>query len=161
MSTACPREADVLHAASTANWSQATRDHLMHCADCSAAAETASWMAEFASLDDRTHALPDPGVLWLKAKLLHSSAAAQRAALPITRLGVAAYLIVAAGWAALLSWKWNALRAVINGFAPRHLILGASGAEATASLSATVFALVILLSCGTVGLAMHTILAEE
>lgn len=161
MNLACPREPDVLHAASTGDWSQATRDHLMHCADCSAAAETASWMSEFASLQDRTHALPDPAVLWLKARLLQSTAAAQRAALPITRLGVAAYLIVAAGWAALLSWKWNALHAVINGFAPTHLILGATGAEATASLSATVFALVIVLACGTVGLAMHTILAEE
>ena len=158
---ACPREPDVLHAASTGDWSQATRDHLMHCADCSAAAETASWMSEFATLQDRTHPLPDPSVLWLKARLLQSTAAAHRAALPITRLGVAAYLIVAAGWAALLSWKWNVLHAVINGFAPTHMILGASGAEATASLSATVFALVIVLSCGTVGLAMHTVLAEE
>lgn len=161
MSDACPREPDVLHAASTGAWSQATRDHLMHCADCSAAAETASWMSSFAAINTPATSLPDPAVLWLKAKLLHSSAAAQRAALPITRLQVAAYLIVAAGWAALLSWKWSSLRALINTFVPTHFILGAAGAETTASLSLTVFAVVIILSCGTVGLAMHTILAEE
>jgi hypothetical protein len=82
MNGACPREADVLHAATTGAWSQSTRDHLMHCADCSAASETASWMSSFAALEDRDHPLPDPSVLWLKAKLLQSSAAAQRAALP-------------------------------------------------------------------------------
>ena len=161
MNDACPREPDVLHAATTGAWSQATRDHLMHCADCSAAAETASWMSSFAAVDDQTHPLPDPAVLWLKAKLLQSNAAAQRATLPITRLQIAAYLIVAASWAALLSWKWNALHTWINGLAPTHLILGATGAESTATLSMTVFLVVIILSCGTVGLAMHTILAEE
>jgi hypothetical protein len=68
---------------------------------------------------------------------------------------------VAAGWAALLTWKWNALLAWINGMAPSHMILGAAGAEATASLSMSVLAVIIILACTTAGLAMHTILAEE
>jgi hypothetical protein len=112
-------------------------------------------------MDEREHILPDPAVLWLKAKVLQSRAAVQRAALPITRLQIAAYLIIAAGWAALLTWKSAALQVWINHLSPGHMILGATGAEATASLSISVLVGIIALASATVGVAMHTILAEE
>jgi len=142
-------------------WTESLRAHVASCDDCAAAAEVAPWMARFSGLDEREHILPDPAVLWLKAKLLQTSAAVERASLPITRLQIAAYLIIAACWAALLTWKSAALQAWINHLSPSHMILGAAGAEATASLSmSALFALVILASA-TVGVAMHTILAEE
>jgi hypothetical protein len=111
-------------------------------------------------MDERTHVLPDPAVLWLKAKVLQTSAAVERAALPITRLQIAAYLIIAAGWAAILTWKSAALQAWLNHFSPGHLILGATGAETT-SLSISVLVAIIALASASVGVAMHTILAEE
>ena len=100
-------------------------------------------------------------MLWLKARLLQSNAAVERAALPITRLQIAAYLIIAACWAALLTWKSAALQLWINHFSPSHVLLGATSAEATASLSVTALFAVIVLASATVGVAMHTILAEE
>jgi hypothetical protein len=124
-------------------------------------AEVAAWMQQFAKVDDRKHALPDPTSLWVRAKLLQSAAAVERVSRPITSVQIAAYLIVAAGWAGLMTWKWSALRAWVNSFTPSHIILGATGAEAAASLSMTFFMTLIALASVTVMLAFHTILAEE
>jgi hypothetical protein len=93
--------------------------------------------------------------------LLQTQAAMDRASRPITRVQIAAYMIVAAGWAALVTWKWSALSAWINSFTPTHIILGAAGAQAATSLSMTFLMAVIALASVTVMLAFHTILAEE
>lgn len=161
MTTECPFEANVMNAVADDAWTESLRAHVASCDDCAAAAEVAPWMARFSGLDERTHILPDPSVLWLKARLLQSSTAVQRAALPITRLQIASYLIIAACWAALLTWKSSALQAWINRLSPSHMILGAAGAETSTSLSLTVLFAIVILASATVGVAMHTILAEE
>jgi hypothetical protein len=161
MTTECPFEPNVLDAAASNEWTESLRAHVTSCEDCAAAAEVASWMTTFCGLDEREHILPDPAVLWLKAKLLQSKAVVDRASLPITRLQIAAYLIIAGGWAAILTWKSAALQLWINHFSPGHIILGAAGAETTRSLSLGVLFAIVLLASATVGVAMHTILAEE
>ena len=124
-------------------------------------AEVAAWMQQFARIDDHEHRLPDATSIWVKAKLLQSSAAAERAVLPITRTQIVAYVVVAACWAGLLNWKWAVLSAWFRSLTPTHVILGAAGAEAAASLSATFFAVLVALASATLMLAFHTILAEE
>ena len=120
-----------------------------------------AWMQRFARISDGPAKLPDPSVMWIRARLLQSEAAAERAARPITNTQIGAYLVVAAGWAALLMWKWTSLAAWFRAFTPTHIILGAAGAEASTSLSLTFFGLLIVLASVTVMLAFHTILAEE
>jgi hypothetical protein len=161
MNTDCPFEPNVIDAVTNDAMTESLRAHIASCESCAAAAEVAPWMASFAGINEREHILPDPAVLWLKARLLQSNAAVERAALPITRLQIAAYLIIAACWAALLTWKSAALQVWINRFSPTHVILGATGADATASLSVTVLFALLVLASATVGVAMHTILAEE
>jgi len=156
----CPFEPNVIEAAESGRWSESLRAHTASCADCAAAAEVSAWMVSFAKVDDREHILPDPTVLWLKAKLLQSSAAVERAALPITRAQIAAYLVLAAGWASLLTWKWSALQAWITAMNPGRIVQGAGSASA-ATLSVTVLVTLVLLASATVMLAFHTILAEE
>jgi hypothetical protein len=124
-------------------------------------AEVGIWMQQFAAIDDRQHALPDASVIWLKAQVLQSAKAVERASRPITTVQITAYVVVAASWAALLMWKWRAFQAWLNGFTPTHIILGAAGARPAASLSLTLLAALIVLASVTVMLAMHTILAEE
>ena len=160
MTNACAFEPNVIDAATNGAWTESLRTHVASCQSCAAAAEVAPWMTSFSGIDEREHILPDPAVLWLKARLLQSNAAVERAALPITRLQIAAYLIIAACWAALLTWKSAALQLWINHFSPSHVILGAD-ANAAASLSVTALFAVIVLASATVGVAMHTILAEE
>ena len=161
MIDSCPFEPNVIEAAASGSWSESLRAHVASCADCAAAAEVAPWMLSFAKQDDREHILPDPTVLWLKAKLLQSSAAVERAALPITRSLIAAYLVIAAGWAALLTWKWSALVAWINVLNPGRIVTGAAGASGSTTLSMTVLVGLVLLASATVMVAFHAILAEE
>jgi hypothetical protein len=159
MNTDCPFEPNVIDAVTNDAMTESLRAHVASCESCAAAAEVAPWMASFAGIDEREHILPDPAVLWLKARLLQSKVAVERASLPITRLQIAAYLIIAACWAALLTWKSAALQLWINRFSPTHVILGAT--DASASLSVTVLFALLILGSATVGVAMHTILAEE
>ena len=118
MTNDCAFEPNVIDAATNGAWTESLRAHVASCQSCAAAAEVAPWMASFSGIDEREHILPDPAVLWLKARLLQSNAAVERAALPITRLQIAAYLIIAACWAALLTWKSAALQLWINHFSP-------------------------------------------
>ncbi len=156
---ACRLEPDVVRAAATGEWTPSLRTHLETCADCAAAAEVGPWMEQFARLEDREHILPDPAVLWLKAKLTQSNAVIQHASLAVTRLQIGAYLAVAACWAALLTWKWSAVAAWVASLNPSRVMIASAGAQA--SLSMSVFAMVIVLASATVFVAMHTILAEE
>jgi hypothetical protein len=160
MNDDCAFEPNVIDAATNDAWTESLRAHAASCQSCAAAAEVAPWMTRFSGINEREHILPDPAVLWLKARLLQSKTAVERASLPITRLQIAAYLIIAACWAALLTWKSAALQIWITRLSPTHVILN-GGADATASLSVTVLFAVIVLSSATVGVAMHTILAEE
>ncbi|HUJ12993.1 MAG TPA: hypothetical protein VL284_04305 [Thermoanaerobaculia bacterium] len=118
------------------------------------------WMKNFAMVG-LSRPLPDANSIWVKAKLLQSVAAADRAALPITRMQVAAYVIVAAAWAALVTWKWNVLQAWINSLSPTHIIMQSAGAQAATSISLTFLMALIALASVTIMLAFHTILAEE
>jgi len=118
------------------------------------------WMKDFAAVGQGRR-LPEANSIWVKAKLLQTSAAMERAARPITQMQIAAYLIVASGWAALVTWKWTTLAAWVNSFTPAHIIMGAAGADTVRSLSLTFVMALIVLASVTVVLAFHTILAEE
>ena len=123
-------------------------------------AEVDVWMKRFAQVD-QVPRLPDANSLWIKAKLMQSAIAAERAALPVTRFQIVAYAIVAAAWAALVTWKWTALQAWINSLSPTHIVLAGAGAQAATSLSLTFLMALIALASVTVMLAFHTILAED
>ena len=150
----CRREADVRKG----SWSDELRAHAESCPDCAAAAAVSPWMASFAAMPDREHPLPDPSVVWLKARLLRATVAAERAARPMTVAQMSAYVGVAACWAALLMWKWTSIEAWMAGLSPTHIVRGDFSPQ---SLSLSFFALVFMLSSATVVLALHTILAED
>jgi len=157
MTDECRYEADVVRAASTDAWTDALREHVATCESCTAAAAVAPWMQQFARIDERQRPLPDPAILFLKAKLLRTNTAVDRATLPITRLQIAAYILVATGWAALLTWKRTALLAWFETLNPGHVL----GATPSAPLSVAVLFSVIALASATFVLAFHTVLAEE
>lgn len=158
MSEACRYETAVLRATGNDDWSEELRAHLGTCDDCVAAVSVAPWMGEFARMSDRQHILPDPSLVWLKARLLQGTADASRAARPLDAVQLLAYAIVAGGWAALLTWKWDAIETWLRGFTPSALVVSAARAE---TLSMSFFAVLFVLASMTVMLALHTILAEE
>jgi hypothetical protein len=158
MSDVCRHERDVRKG----KMSDELRAHAASCPDCAAAALVAPWMLRFAAMPDREHILPDPQVVWLKAQLLRNTAAADRAMRPMTSLQIGAYLFVAACWAGVLTWKWDAIQNWIHRLSPGQFVLGASAnASAAASISLTFMISMVLLASLTIMLALHTILAEE
>ena len=158
MNGACRHEPDVRRAAEEDRWTDSLRRHLGECDECLAAASVSSWMHGFSRLSDREHILPDPSIVWLKARVLASGADAARVSRPITIAQIAAYLVVAGGWATLLTWKWNAVETWLRSFTPTGLVESAARAE---QLSMSFFALIFILASMTVMLALHTIMAEE
>ena len=158
--TGCRFEPHVLAAVADDRWTESLREHVASCDECAACAAAAPWMRELDGVDEREHRLPDPSMIWLKAQILRSSVTADRVSRPITSMQIAAYLIVAACWAALLTWKWNALQAWIDSLTPSRIILG-NAVTTSASLSASFFVAVIVLASATVMVALQTILADE
>jgi hypothetical protein len=158
MSEACRFEPQVLRAAQEDRWTDALRTHVSWCDDCVAAMSVAPWMGQFARISDREHILPDPSIIWLKAKLLQTTKDVSRVTRPLTVMQMIAYAIVAAGWAAVLLWKWTAIETWMHSFTPAGMVVNVARAQ---SLSMSFFAVVLVLASMTVMLAMHTILAEE
>ncbi|HJQ38820.1 MAG TPA: hypothetical protein VKB93_16920 [Thermoanaerobaculia bacterium] len=154
----CPHETNVMHAAAEDRWTESLRAHVSECADCAAAAAAAPWMTRFSRISDREHILPDPSIIWLKAQLMQGTIDAARATRPMTIVQLVGYVIVASGWAGLLTWKWNAVQTWIGSFTPRGFAHAAVRPE---SLSMSFFAIVFVLASTTVMLALHTILAED
>jgi hypothetical protein len=154
----CRFETEVLQAAQEEQYSDALRRHLLECDDCVAAAAVAPWMTRFAKISDREHPLPDPQIVWLKAQLLQGVADAARVARPMTIVQMVSYLVVAGGWAALMTWKWDAVATWLRGFTPTGIVQNVARGE---SLSMSFFAFVFVLASMTVMLALHTIMAEE
>lgn len=158
MSDSCRFQSDVMRAAADDRWTDELREHLVACRDCTAAAAVAPWMDRFARISDREHILPDPSLVWLKAQLLRGKADVARATRPLNVAQMAAYIIVAAGWAALLTSKWETILRALHRFTPRGLVESAASPE---SVSLSLIATVIALGSITIMLALHTILAEE
>lgn len=158
MSEGCGFEAAVLRAAQDDRWTDSLRNHLLECEECVATASVAPWMTRFARISDRERKLPDPQIVWLKAQLLQNSADIARVSRPLNFLQLVAYLVVAGGWAALLTWKWDMVQAWVKGLTPTGMVQNMATGQ---SLSMSFLALLIVLATMTVSLAMHTILAEE
>jgi len=150
----CRFERDVI----AGRWTDTLRAHVAQCADCEATMLVAPQMKELASIDAREHPLPDPQVVWLKAQLLRNTIAMERASRPLKVFQAISYAAVAAAWTAVLAWKWAAIQAMLHSLTPATLLQNAGQA---ASLSVTFFLAIFLLSSVTIGLALHTMLAED
>lgn len=154
----CPFEHDVLLAAREERWTDSLRRHLTECEECVEAAAVAPWMSRFSRIGDRERPLPNPQIVWLKAQLLQGSAEVARVSRPMNFAQLVAYLVVAGGWTALLTWKWAAVQTWLRGFTPTGILQNVATGE---TLSMSFFGLLVVLASMTAMLALHTIMAEE
>jgi hypothetical protein len=120
-----------------------------------------AWMKEFASFDDREHILPDPSVIWMKARVVQSARAAERAARPITTMQIAAYAAVAGCWAALLTWRWRAIQSWLDALRPSNLLIQGTAVSGASIISTPLIVTLLVLGSVTIALAMHTIFADD
>ncbi len=97
----CPQEARVLRAARTGQWDDALEAHAAACPACGEAALVSGSLRTFALETENRNRLPDPYLVWLKAKLTERQVASQRASKPwdmAEALGQCVVAVALAGW---------------------------------------------------------------
>ena len=155
MNVACRHEVHVRRAATEDSWSEALRAHIETCIDCRAAAAIAPAMSQLAAVKERSHVLPEPAVIWLKAQLLRGTAMVEQVSRPLNIMQIVAYIAVAGGWAGMMMWKWKDVTAVVRTFTPESMATGST------AVSLGLVGAIAVLGSMTFALAMHTILAED
>ena len=93
--TSCSYEAAVTDAARSGQWTASLRAHVAGCTECSDLVRVAEWMGNVAARVARTHSLPDPTYLWLRAQL--EKRADEARAVPRSRVVALALLSLAIG----------------------------------------------------------------
>ena len=79
----------------------------------------------------------------------------------MTAVQIGAYVAVGVLWAALLTWKWEAMSAWMGSLNPARWMSGTVATSTATSLSLGFFFMVLMLASATVILALHTVLAED
>ncbi len=114
--SACPRESDVIAAVHSGRWSSALRAHVNGCSYC---ADTVRWIHRiraFAETTPEPVALPDPTVIWWKARLFADTDLPDvESILPHhgTRWTTAIYGILLVGMIGLFLHWWPELQGVL------------------------------------------------
>lgn len=106
---ACHREESVVQAARSGRWSDELAAHVATCPSCRESSRVARWMTELAETVKAGMApLPDPYLIWLKARIRRRARGSRRALLPIRIAGVLSAIGLAAIPALLPreSWSW-------------------------------------------------------
>lgn len=80
----CPHGEPVAQAVRTGMWSDQLKTHVAACVSCRESGRVVRWMSELAqSVDSGSASLPDPYLIWLKARIRRRSQDSWRAQLPI------------------------------------------------------------------------------
>ncbi len=97
----CHYEEAVTKAARLGRWDESLKSHLDSCEHCRDVAGTAAWLATLAGNGPREPALPDPGLVWLRARLEGVQKAEERAQRPLEIAHTAVVVVGAASIAGL------------------------------------------------------------
>jgi hypothetical protein len=109
--TTCVYEQFVVEAAKSGQWSEPLRSHFAGCALCQESLQVSMWMQDFAETADEARELPDPRLIWLKARLAQRQAAAAEALRPLEFFNRVAYSVVGLLLVASLAMKWSRIEA--------------------------------------------------
>lgn len=148
----CRFEPEVVRGVHDDRWTESLRRHLLECDHCVAAASVAPWMSRFGRISEREHLLPDPQIVWRKARLLQPSSDVTQVSRPMNVVQLVAYLFVAGGWTVLLTRKWPVVESWLHGLTPVNLLENVAAGQ---SLSICFFAFLFVLASITVMLVMR------
>lgn len=113
MSDPCPRGEAAVRATRTGEWSDELAAHLAECISCRESGSLVRWLTELAErVDAECTPLPDPRVVWLKARFPGRSRDLERVLLPIriasalaaAGLGAALAHLGTRGWSSMGEW---------------------------------------------------------
>lgn len=113
----CPREESVLHAARAERWSDELAAHVARCVSCGESSTAIRWMIELGQTVGSGQApLPDPYLIWVKARIRKRSGESWRTLLPVLvacgasaiGLGVIVARLPGNAWRSLQAWLASA-----------------------------------------------------
>jgi len=140
----CPREQEVVTALEAGSWSAALRQHVRTCQACADQLLVAEALAIAVAEERPDTSLPDPGRIWLRARLAERSAARARATRLIT---VVEWLAAATGVAvsvAALAWAWPSLRSWLGLLGSVKQVAQAGAANPTLVIAASAVILMVM-----------------
>ena len=112
----CPRGESVIEAARAGRWGDELTAHVARCVSCSESSTAIQWMIELGqTVDSGTAPLPDPKLIWLKARIRRRSEASWRTLLPIGIAGGASAIGLGAIVARLPGEAWRSLQEWLAG----------------------------------------------
>lgn len=156
-SNSCELEAQILALLAGAGLSDVARQHLASCETCTSLVLSDEYMKTLSAQPLEQTSLPDASMLWLKSQLLAQDGGLAQLAGSAAALHSIGFALVAMAWAALLSWKWEALGAFLATMRGSGALQAAMGAQLSIPLIMTL----VLLGCATVAIAFHSAFAEE
>ena len=107
----CPRGESVVEAARAERWSDEIAAHVAQCGSCRESSTAIRWMIELReTVDAGPTPLPDPCLIWLKARIRRRSEDAWRALLPIRIAAVVSAIGSGAIVARLPREAWRSLQ---------------------------------------------------
>lgn len=114
----CLQEIAVSKSAVSGEWDESLRQHAAICPVCREALQAALWMQSLAQAEISSATVPDPSIVWQRARLSELLAAKQakvqaslRLAKYIEAASVALVLLTITSWVA---WNWQSLDSVID-----------------------------------------------
>lgn len=108
----CTHGKSVVQAARTGRWGDELAAHARECPSCRESARVARWMFELAKAADLgPDSLPDPHLVWLKARIQRRSEDQRRALLPIRIASVLSAIGMGAVLALLPREVWRSAQA--------------------------------------------------
>ena len=111
MTDPCPRGESVIGAARAGRWSDELTAHVARCDSCRESSTAIRWMIEFGQTVDSAPApLPDPYLIWLRARIRMRSEDSGPALLPIWIAGAASAIGSGAIVASLPTEAWRSLQ---------------------------------------------------
>jgi hypothetical protein len=119
----CSQEQAVARAVGTGSWTEALAAHADECVICGGVAQTAHWLRAIANaphetdvrgISQQTRALPDPGLVWWRARFDKEHAKKSGRALEWLQIASSVMApLVLAGW---IAWNWYPIEAMARQF---------------------------------------------
>jgi hypothetical protein len=118
----CPHETDVSKSVRTGRWDCDVKEHVKECSYCRNVAQVAEWLGNIGGTGEERCALPDPGQIWLNARIMAMQSVREKALRP---LAIAEFVLrVTAALALVVGviWIWFLFQKLVEGWTlPNHL----------------------------------------
>lgn len=156
-SPGCDLSSQIVKALQSDGIGESARQHLADCETCRNAVAADAFMKSVAAEPVEMRKLPDASLVWLKSQLLEQGRDIERMATSATLTQTGGFAVLAIAWAAVLTWNWDSLQALMRNAGGGNLVGLLSASHSFVPLLTTL----VLLATATLALAAHSVLLEE